>query len=211
MVRSYGESNQYSNEECSTCCRSSSSTLTKDYSEMTKCNDDEQTSIEDCPSCKTNHSRSSSHHDGNKEWAMAEVEYDYPQWHWLGREHSFRHQSEDYATQIDPDTRFSKRPGQSLHFSTQPNLDLGYTIQPSLEESYTAHQSYSTRQDTGYQTHPDVGYPAQQDLVYSAQPSQDTGYSSQSGQGVRFSTTERSDQNCRMNLCDILPPPPYER
>ncbi|XP_026731821.1 neogenin-like isoform X3 [Trichoplusia ni] len=126
MVRSYGESNQYSNEECSTCCRSSSSTLTKDYSEMTKCgNEDEiqDMSIEDCPSCKTNHSRSSSHHDANKEWAMAEVEYDYPQWHWLGRENTFR----------------------------------------------------------------------------------------QTNQDVRYATEGRSDQDCRMNLCDILPPPPYER
>ncbi|KAJ8724385.1 hypothetical protein PYW08_015859 [Mythimna loreyi] len=126
MVRSYGESNQYSNEECSTCCRSSSSTLTKDYSEMTKCgNDDEiqDMSIEDCPSCKTNHSRSSSHHEGNKDWAMAEVEYDYPQWHWLGRENTFR----------------------------------------------------------------------------------------QTNQEARYASEGRSDQDCRMNLCDILPPPPYER
>ncbi|XP_060802288.1 protein sidekick-1 isoform X2 [Amyelois transitella] len=127
MVRSYGESNQYSNEECSTCCRSSSSTLTKDYSEMTKCGNEgdevQDMSIEDCPSCKTNNSRSSSHHDGNKEWAMAEIDYDYPQWHWLGKENSFR------------------------------------------------------------------------------QGTQDT----------KHSNTGRSDENCRMNLCDILPPPPYER
>ncbi|CAB3235805.1 unnamed protein product [Arctia plantaginis] len=126
MVRSFGDSNQYSNEECSTCCRSSTSTLTKDYSEMTKCgNDDEmqEMSIEDCPSCKTNHSRSSSHHEANKEWAMAEVEYDYPQWHWLGRENTFR----------------------------------------------------------------------------------------QNNQEVRYASEGRSDQDCRMNLCDILPPPPYER
>ncbi|KAL0881768.1 hypothetical protein ABMA27_001552 [Loxostege sticticalis] len=126
MVRSYGESNQYSNEECSTCCRSSSSTLTKDYSEMTKCGNEideiQEMSIDDCPSCKTNHSRSSSHHDANKEWAMAEVEYDYPQWHWMGRENSFRQGTQE------------------------------------------------TRNSSG-----------------------------------------RSDQNCRMNLCDILPPPPYER
>ncbi|XP_063827497.1 roundabout homolog 1-like isoform X1 [Ostrinia nubilalis] len=128
MVRSYGESNQYSNEECSTCCRSSSSTLTKDYSEMTKCgneiDDIQEMSIDDCPSCKTHHSRSSSNHDGNKEWAMAEVEYDYPQWHWMGRENTFRQGTQD--------TRHSERSG-------------------------------------------------------------------------------RSEQNCRMNLCDILPPPPYER
>ncbi|KAM3966989.1 neogenin [Aphomia sociella] len=127
MIRSFGESNQYSNEECSTCCRSSSSTLTKDYSEMTKCgnegDDIQDMSIDDCPSCKTNNSRSSSHHDANKEWAMAEVEYDYPQWHWLGKENSFRHRTQD----------------------------------------------------------------------------------------TRYSSGERSDQNCRMNLCDILPPPPYER
>ncbi|XP_026759735.2 roundabout homolog 1-like [Galleria mellonella] len=127
MIRSFGESNQYSNEECSTCCRSSSSTLTKDYSEMTKCGNDaddiQEMSIDDCPSCKTNHSRSSSHHDANKDWAMAEVEYDYPQWHWLGKENSFRHRTQD----------------------------------------------------------------------------------------TRHSSGERSDQNCRMNLCDILPPPPYER
>lgn len=126
MVRSFAESNQYSNEECSTCCRSSSSTLTKDYSEMTKCgNDDEiqDMSIEDCPSCKTNHSRSSSHHDANKEWTMAEVEYDYPQWHWLGRENTFR----------------------------------------------------------------------------------------QTNQNMRFATERSGGQEYRMNLCDILPPPPYER
>ncbi|RVE53566.1 hypothetical protein evm_001707 [Chilo suppressalis] len=126
MVRSYGESNQYSNEECSTCCRSSSSTLTKEYSEMTKCGNDadeiQDMSIDDCPSCKTNHSRSSSHHDGNKDWAMAEVEYDYPQWHWMARDNSFRQGTHD------------------------------------------------PRNSTG-----------------------------------------RNDQNCRMNLCDILPPPPYER
>lgn len=126
MVRSYGESNQYSNEECSTCCRSSSSTLTKDYSEMTKCGNEveeiQDMSVEDCPSCKTNNSRSSSHHDAAKEWAMAEVEYDYPQWQWMGRENSFRQGTQD------------------------------------------------TRHSSG-----------------------------------------RSDQNCRMNLCDILPPPPYER
>ncbi|KOB78706.1 Roundabout, isoform B, partial [Operophtera brumata] len=125
MVRSY-DSNQYSNEECSTCCRSSSSTLTKEYSEMTKCGNDEEQdlSIDECPSCKTNQSRSSSNHEANKEWAMAEVEYDYPQWHWLARENSFRQQ----------------------------------------------------------------------------------------GQEVGYSSAGRSDQsNCRMNLCDILPPPPYER
>ncbi|XP_061704766.1 neogenin-like isoform X2 [Cydia pomonella] len=127
MVRSLAESNQFSNEECSTCCRSSSSTLTKDYSEMTKCGNDvdemQDMSIDDCPSCKTHHSRSSSHHDENKEWAMAEVEYDYPQWHWLGKENSFR----------------------------------------------------------------------------------------SNGEGLRYPTDARNDQNCRMNLCDILPPPPYER
>ncbi|KPI98678.1 Roundabout-like 2 [Papilio xuthus] len=114
MVRSFADSNQYSNEECSTCCRSSSSTLTKDYSEMTKCGNEvdeiQEIPVDECPSCKTNQSRSSSHHGGNKEWATADVEYDYPQWHWLGRANS-----------------------------------------------------------------------------------------------------GRSDQNCRLNLCDILPPPPYER
>lgn len=93
---------------------------------MTKCGNEideiQEMSIDDCPSCKTNHSRSSSHHDANKEWAMAEVEYDYPQWHWMGRENSFRQGTQD------------------------------------------------TRNSSG-----------------------------------------RSDQNCRMNLCDILPPPPYER
>lgn len=124
MIRSYGDSNVYSNEECSTCCRSSSSTLTKDYSEMTKCNevDDQEMSIEECPSCKTNHSRSSSHHGGNKEWAVAEVEYDYPQWQWLRRENSFRQNQE-----------------------------------------------------------------------------------------ARYFSEGTSEQNCRINLCDILPPPPYER
>ncbi|XP_045496294.1 neogenin-like isoform X2 [Colias croceus] len=131
MVRSFADSNQYSNEECSTCCRSSSnsSTLTKDYSDMTKCGngDDQDISIEECPSCKTAQSKSSSQHDGNKEWtAIAEVEYDYPQWQWLARENSFRQVSQEprYATQA---------------------------------------------------------------------------------------RSTRSDQNCRMNLCDILPPPPYER
>ncbi|OWR41427.1 roundabout protein 2 [Danaus plexippus plexippus] len=129
MVRSFADSNQYSNEECSTCCRSSSSTLTKDYSDMTKCgnevDDVQDLSLDECPSCKTTQSRSSSHHEGNKEWtAIADVEYDYPQWQWLGRENSFR------------------------------------------------------------------------------QMTQNSKHSSQS---------RRSDQNCRMNLCDILPPPPYER
>lgn len=101
IVRSYDESNQYSNEECSTCCRSSSSTLTKDYSEMTKCGNGEDdlamqdVSVEECHSCKTNNSRSSSQHDGNKEWAMADVEYDYPQWQWLGRENTFRNSTQD--------------------------------------------------------------------------------------------------------------------
>ncbi|XP_050665497.1 neogenin-like [Leptidea sinapis] len=128
MVRSFAESNQYSNEECSTCCRSSSnsSTLTKDYSEMTKCGnvDDQDLSIEECPSCKTAQSRSTSQHDARKEWAaIADVEYDYPQWQWLGRENSFRH-------------------GQEQRYPSQGR---------------------------------------------------------------------RSEQNCRMNLCDILPPPPYER
>ncbi|XP_045767357.1 netrin receptor DCC-like isoform X1 [Maniola jurtina] len=129
MARSFADSNQYSNEECSTCCRSSSSTLTKDYSEMTKCgnegDDIQELSLDECPSCKTTQSRSSSHHDGNKEWtAIADVEYDYPQWQWLGRENSFRQMAQD---------------------------------------------------------------------------------SKHSSQG------RRSEQNCRMNLCDILPPPPYER
>lgn len=129
MVRSFADSNQYSNEECSTCCRSSSSTLTKDYSEMTKCGNDgddiQELSLDECPSCKTTQSRSSSHHDGIKEWtAIADVEYDYPQWQWLGRENSFRQMAQD---------------------------------------------------------------------------------SKHSSQG------RRSEQNCRMNLCDILPPPPYER
>ncbi|XP_053605751.1 LOW QUALITY PROTEIN: protein sidekick-1-like [Plodia interpunctella] len=125
VPRSY-ESNQYSNEECSTCCRSSSSTLTKEYSEMTKCGNDDEVqdmSMEDCPSCKTNHSRSSSHHDANKEWAVAELDYDYPQWHWLGKENSFRQGTQD----------------------------------------------------------------------------------------MNRSNTGRSEEKCRMNLCDILPPPPYER
>lgn len=89
---------------------------------MTKCND-QDFSIEECPSCKINHSRSSSNHDGNREWAMVEAEYDYPQWHWLGRENTFRQTSED----------------------------------------------------------------------------------------AKFNTAGRSDENCRINLCDILPPPPYER
>lgn len=125
MARSFADSNQYSNEECSTCCRSSSSTLTKDSSDMTKCGNDDDIqdlSLDECPSCKTVQSRSSSQHDGNKEWAIAVVEYDYPQWQWLGRENSFR--------------------------------------QMSIESKHS-------RQ------------------------------------------SERN--NCRMNLCDVLPPPPYER
>ncbi|XP_072950046.1 netrin receptor DCC-like [Epargyreus clarus] len=130
MVRSFAESNQYSNEECSTCCRSSSSTLTKDYSDMTKCGNDADEmpdmSLDECPSCKTQ-SRSSSHHEGNKDWAVvADADYDYPQWHWVGRDNSFRHNN------MTQDSR-------------------------------------------------------------------------QSSQG------RRGEQNCRMNLCDILPPPPYER
>ncbi|CAK1579452.1 unnamed protein product [Parnassius mnemosyne] len=129
MVRSFGDSNQYSNEECSTCCRSSSSTLTKEYSEMTKCGNEveeiQDIPVDECPSCKTNQSRSSSQHDGGQEWAtVTEVEYDYSQWHWLRRENSFRH--------IGQDSRQSTQGG-------------------------------------------------------------------------------RSDHNFRMNLCDILPPPPYER
>ncbi|XP_012549697.1 immunoglobulin superfamily DCC subclass member 3 isoform X1 [Bombyx mori] len=138
MIRSYGESNQYSNEECSTCCRSSSSTLTKDYSDMTKCNEDQDMSIEDCPSCKTNHSRSSSHHGGNKEWTTADVEYDYPQWNWLGRDNSFRN--------------------------------------TNSEPRYNGENCFR-----------------------------------QIGQELRYNSADRSEQNCRMNLCDILPPPPYER
>lgn len=128
MVRSYGaESNQYSNEECSTCCQSSTSTITKDYSNATKCgneNEDEiqDISMEECPSCKTNNSRSSSQHDANREWGvMTDVDYEYPQWQWLGRQNSYR-----------------------------------------------SREAHSTRQ-----------------------------------------SEERN--NHRMNLCDILPPPPYER
>ncbi|XP_026313598.1 roundabout homolog 3-like [Hyposmocoma kahamanoa] len=127
MVRSFDDSNQFSNEDCSTCCRSSSSTLTKDFSEMTKCGNEvdeiQEIPVDECPSCRTHASRSSSHHDGNKEWAVVEAEYDYPQWHWLGRENSFR---------------------QGTHDS-------------------------------------------------------------------RYSNAGMSDKNFRMNLCDILPPPPYER
>ncbi|CAF4901089.1 unnamed protein product [Pieris macdunnoughi] len=127
MVRSFADSNQYSAEECSTCCRSSSnsSTLTKDYSDMTKCNgDDQDLSIEECPSCKTAQSKTSSQQEAKAWTAIADVEYDYPQWQWLARENSFR------------------------------------------------------------------------------QVSQEPRYETQS---------RRSEQNCRMNLCDILPPPPYER
>lgn len=135
MVRSYNDSNQYSNEECSTCCRSSSSTLTKDYSEMTKCGNEmddvammQDMSMEECPSCKTNNSRSSSHHNARKEWGdMSPEDYDYPQWQWLRKENSFRQVQETKA------------------------LD------------------------------------------------------------TRRSTAGRSDQNRMINLCDILPPPPYER
>lgn len=92
---------------------------------MTKCNgDDQDLSIEECPSCKTAQSKSSSQHEGKAWTAIADIEYDYPQWQWLARENSFR------------------------------------------------------------------------------QVSQEPRYETQS---------RRSEQNCRMNLCDILPPPPYER
>lgn len=112
MARSYDESNQYSNEDCSTCCRSSTSTLTKDYSDMTKCGNGDQdvaqdASMDECPSCKTNHSRSSSQYDGNKEWVTADVEYDYPQWQWLGRENSFRNTTQDTTRSTDLSRRMN--------------------------------------------------------------------------------------------------------
>ncbi|GBP49441.1 Roundabout homolog 2 [Eumeta japonica] len=115
LVRSYDESNQYSNDDCSTCCRSSTSTLTKDYSDMTKCGNHEDLgaqdmSVDECPSCQTNHSRSSSRHDTNKEWdAVADVEYDYPQWHWLGRDNSFRRSTDRTRRSIEERTEHGYR------------------------------------------------------------------------------------------------------
>ncbi|VVD00378.1 unnamed protein product [Leptidea sinapis] len=74
IVRSCNGSIQYSNE-CST-CHSSSSRSTKDYREVNH---------DDCGSCR---SGSRSRHD--RKPCPNDLEYDYPQWHWLGRENSFK-------------------------------------------------------------------------------------------------------------------------
>lgn len=76
---------------------------------------------DDCQSCNTNRSGSRSRQDKSKVSPANDIEYDYPQWHWLGRENSF------------------KIPIQARH-----------------------------------------------------------------------SNVGKSDQGCQINLCDILPPPPYE-
>lgn len=127
IVRSCNGSIQYSNGECSTCCHSTSSRSTKDYREPARCQETMHNEInvleEDCQSCNTNRSGSRSRQDKSKVCPANDLEYDYPQWHWLGRENSF------------------KIPIQSRHSN---------------------------------------------------------------------SNTGKSDQGCQINLCDILPPPPYE-
>lgn len=125
IVRSCNGSLQYSNGECSTCCQSTSSRSTRDYRETQRQGNshNEINNVEDdCQSCNTNRSGSRSRQDKKACNTMSELEYDYPQWHWLGRENSFR-----------------------------------IPIKIS-----------------------------------------------------RTSSIERSDQGCQINLCDILPPPPYE-
>ncbi|KAG7309654.1 hypothetical protein JYU34_004140 [Plutella xylostella] len=125
IVRSCNGSIQYSNGECSTCCHSTSSRSTKDYREPNRCHEslhNEMNIVEDdCQSCNTNRSGSRSRQDKSKVSPANDIEYDYPQWHWLGRENSF------------------KIPIQARH-----------------------------------------------------------------------SNVGKSDQGCQINLCDILPPPPYE-
>ncbi|KAG7309657.1 hypothetical protein JYU34_004145 [Plutella xylostella] len=148
MVRSYGDSNQYSNEECSTCCRSSNSTLTKDYSDMTKCGNEmddmnaQDTSMEECPSCKTNNSRSSSQHDGNKEWAIAEVDYDYPQWHWLAKENSFRNAMSTQDTRHSSAGRSDQSRKMNLHDILPPPPYEHEQEYPDMH-MYTNHSSAS--------------------------------------------------------------------
>ncbi|KOB78705.1 Roundabout, isoform B, partial [Operophtera brumata] len=124
IVRSCNGSLQYSNGECSTCCHSTSSRSTKDYREPRHENAHNEINVaeDDCASCHTNRSGSRSRQDKSKVCPASDLEYDYPQWHWLGRENSFK-----------------------------------IPIQMS-----------------------------------------------------RHSNAARSEQGCQINLCDILPPPPYE-
>ncbi|KAG6441228.1 neogenin [Manduca sexta] len=125
IVRSCNGSIQYSNGECSTCCHSTSSRSTKDYREPRHETVHNEINVleDDCASCHTNRSGSRSRQDKSKVCpAASDLEYDYPQWHWLGRENSFK-----------------------------------IPIQTS-----------------------------------------------------RHSNVARSEQGCQINLCDILPPPPYE-
>lgn len=124
IVRSCNGSIQYSNGECSTCCHSTSSRSTKDYRELRHDNVQNEINVleDDCGSCHTNRSGSRSRQDKSKVCPAADLDYDYPQWHWLGRENSFK-----------------------------------IPIQTS-----------------------------------------------------RHSNIARSEQGCQINLCDILPPPPYE-
>ncbi|KAM3966923.1 netrin receptor DCC [Aphomia sociella] len=124
IVRSCNGSIQYSNGECSTCCHSTSSRSTKDYREPRHEAVHNEINVleDDCVSCHTNRSGSRSRQDKSKVCPANDLEYDYPQWHWLGRENSF------------------KIPMQTS----------------------------------------------------------------------RHSNVARSEQGCQINLCDILPPPPYE-
>ncbi|KAJ0177852.1 hypothetical protein K1T71_006725 [Dendrolimus kikuchii] len=124
IVRSCNGSIQYSNGECSTCCHSTSSRSTKDYREPRHENVHNEINVleDDCASCHTNRSGSRSRQDKSKVCPASDLEYDYPQWHWLGRENSFK-----------------------------------------------------------------IPIPTS-----------------------RHSNVARSEQGCQINLCDILPPPPYE-
>lgn len=122
IVRSCNGSIQYSNGECSTCCHSTSSRSTKDYREPRHDLHEINVMEDDCASCHTNRSGSRSRQDKSKVCPANDLEYDYPQWHWLGRENSFK-----------------------------------------------------------------IPIPTS-----------------------RQSNVARSEQGCQINLCDILPPPPYE-
>ncbi|GBP08060.1 Roundabout homolog 1 [Eumeta japonica] len=121
-IHSCDGSVHYSSGECSTCCRSSiSSRSTKDYREPNKAISVPARDNE-CHSCHTSRSGSRSRQDASRVCPNAsDIEYDYPQWHWLGKENSFK----------------------------------------------------------------------------------------TSNQAVNRASTGRSDQGCQINLCDILPPPPY--
>ncbi|CAG5046506.1 unnamed protein product [Parnassius apollo] len=92
IVRSCNGSIQYSNGECSTCCHSTSSRSTKDYRELRHENVHNEINVieDDCASCHTNRSGSRSRQDKSKVCPANDLEYDYPQWHWLGRENSFK-------------------------------------------------------------------------------------------------------------------------